>query len=95
MVFHPYHIFLYILVCISEGNCGLEFQGSSTLKLNFKSQSRSNSGGIINGIENTNKKPDLEMENPDEGFPSISGKCRSSNLSEIGKQKIICTILSS
>ena len=53
-----------------------------------KSQSRSNSGGIINGIENANKKPDLEMENPDEGFPSISGKCRSSNLSEIGKQKI-------
>ena len=37
----PYHIFLYILVCISEGNCGLEFQGSSTLKLNFKGQSRS------------------------------------------------------
>ena len=26
---------------ISEGNCGLEFQGSSTLKLNFKGQSRS------------------------------------------------------
>ena len=25
----------------SEGNCGLEFQGSSTLKLNFKGQSRS------------------------------------------------------
>ena len=29
------------LVCSSEGNCGLEFQGSSTLKLNFKGQSRS------------------------------------------------------